>query len=83
MRESITRMLRSPEWYHLGLEYERDELMQKRTELIHSPGVILEEAGLITYGEVSVEFGSTELGRNAPACLLISRPIWAAFNLDM
>ena len=62
----FTRMLRCSELYRLGLEYEGDdELMQKRTDLIHSAGLILKEAGLIAYDEVSGEFGFTALGSNA------------------
>ncbi|KAK4997051.1 Pre-mRNA-splicing helicase BRR2 [Elasticomyces elasticus] len=60
------RMLKSPTLYHVGPEYDDDQLLeQKRVDLIHSAAVILEKSNLVKYDKRSGRLQSTELGRIA------------------
>ncbi len=62
----FVRMLRSPALYQVGADYDEDEtLEQKRVDLIHSAGVVLEKASLVKYDKKTGRFQSTDLGRVA------------------
>ncbi|ODN91338.1 pre-mRNA-splicing helicase BRR2 [Cryptococcus wingfieldii CBS 7118] len=61
------RMLKSPKLYLVGGDYMEGDptLIQKRADLIHSAGVLLEKGGLVRYDRATGTFQSTDLGRIA------------------
>ena len=62
----FVRMIRSPGLYSVGADYDHDEaLEQKRVDLIHSAGVVLEKAGLVKYDKKAGKLQATDLGRIA------------------
>lgn len=62
----FVRMLRSPGLYSVGAEYEEDgALEQKRVDLIHSAGLVLEKSSLAKYDQKTGRLQATELGRIA------------------
>ncbi|GMM38534.1 ATP-dependent RNA helicase [Saccharomycopsis crataegensis] len=60
------RMLHSPSVYHVGADYADDvELVNKRTDLVHSALMDLTTNNLVVYNQLSGEVSSTELGKIA------------------
>lgn len=62
----FVRMLRSPNIYQVGREFDEDDaLMQRRVDLIHAAASTLEKAECIKYDVKTGKFTSLELGRIA------------------
>ncbi|KAK9487748.1 Sec63 Brl domain-containing protein [Lipomyces starkeyi] len=74
------RMLRSPELYHVGVDYKDDKaLEQKRLDLTHSAAVVLEKCNLLRYDRKTGKVQPTELGRIA-SHYYISHTSMATYN---
>ena len=58
-------MLKSPGLYGVGVDYQEDDndLIQKRTDIVHSAAALLEKGHLVKYERSSGRFQSIELGR--------------------
>ncbi|OBA20593.1 Sec63-domain-containing protein [Metschnikowia bicuspidata var. bicuspidata NRRL YB-4993] len=77
------RMLKSPKLYQVGAEYENDEaLVWKRTDLVHSALVILQQHKLAHYDASTGQVAASELGRVA-AHFYIGHETIAVYNANL